>query len=123
MGQSELGDKNRPTMIRNILDVAVGSDIAEFLKELGCRKEFEFITKGFLFRKGRLKIIVGKLYRFEPGKSPQDCDPVTGSHYVEMNVVAPTGQDSVGEDMKTLAEQLKPLINLDKVDLQHRRIP
>ncbi|OXA57818.1 mediator of RNA polymerase II transcription subunit 18 isoform X2 [Folsomia candida] len=114
MGQAEIGDKNRPTMIRSTLDVAVGSDILEFLKELGCRREFDFITKGFLFRKGRLKIIVGKVYRYESGKSSQELEPVTQSHYVEMSVVAPTGQDTVGDDMKTLAEQLKPLIFLKK---------
>jgi len=117
MGQAELGDKNRPTMIRNTLDIAVGSDIVEFLKELGCRREFDFVTKGFLFRKGRLKIVVGKIYRYEAGNKPaNELEQVTGSHYVEMSVVAPTGQDAVGEDMKVLAEQLKPLINLDKVD-------
>jgi mediator of RNA polymerase II transcription subunit 18 len=121
MGQAELGDKNRPTMIRSTLDVAVGSDILEFLKELGCRREFDFITRGFIFRKGRLKLIVGKIFRYETGKTLNDLEPVTGSHYVEMSVVAPTGQDSVGEDMKTLAEQLRPLINLDKVE--HRRVP
>lgn len=86
-----MGDKNRPTMIRSTLDVAVGSDILEFLKELGCRREFDFITKGFLFRKGRLKIIVGKVYRYESGKSSQELEPLTPSHYVEMSVVAPTG--------------------------------
>jgi mediator of RNA polymerase II transcription subunit 18 len=121
MGQAEMGDKNRPTMIRNTLDIAVGSDIIEFLKELGCRREFDFITKGFLFRKGRLKIIVGKIFRYETGKATMDLEQVTGSHYVEMSVVAPTGQDAFGEDMKMLAEQLKPLINLDKVD--PRRLP
>ncbi|ODN06124.1 Mediator of RNA polymerase II transcription subunit 18 [Orchesella cincta] len=121
MGQPELGDKNRPTMVRSVLDIGVGSDIVEFLKELGCRREFDFITKGFIFRKGRLKIIVGKLYRSEAGKAPHELEPVSGSHYVEMSVVTPTGQDIVGEDMRNLAEQIKPLVNLDKVD--HRRLP
>lgn len=122
MGQPELGDKNRPTMVRSVLDIGVGADIYEFLKELGCRREFDFITKGYLFRKGRLKIIVGKLFRYEIGKgSAGELDPITGSHYVEMSVVTPTGQDVVGEDMRNLAEQLKPLVNLDKVD--HRRLP
>jgi mediator of RNA polymerase II transcription subunit 18 len=121
VGQPELGDKNRPTMVRSVLDVACGSDVVEFLKELGCRREFDFVSKGFIFRKGRLKIIVGKLLRYDPGKQPHDLEPVSGSHYVEMSVVTPSGQDAVGEDMRNLAEQLKPLITLDKVD--HRRLP
>jgi len=119
LGNPEMGDKNRPTMVRNVLDVACGSDVVEFLKELGCRREYDFITKGFIFRKGRLKILVGKLFRYETGKSAHDLEPVTNSHYVEMSVVTPSGQDVVGEDMKNLAEQLRPLVHLDKVD--HRR--
>jgi len=114
MGQPELG--NRATMVRSILDVACGSDILEFLKELGCRREFDFITKGFIFRKGKLKIIVGKVFRYESGKAVHELEAVTGSHYVEMSAVAPTGQDTVGEDIKTLSEQLRPLIHLDKVE-------
>jgi len=119
IGLPELGDKNRPTMVRNVLDVACGADVVEFLKELGCRRDFDFVTKGFLFRKGRLKITVAKLFRYDPSKStPQDVnlEAITGSHYVEMSVVTPSGQDIVGEDMKNLAEQLKPLVFLDKVD-------
>jgi mediator of RNA polymerase II transcription subunit 18 len=117
VGLPELGDKNRPTMIRNVLDVACGKEAFEFLKELGCRREFEFLTKGHIFRKGRLKITVGKLYKFDPTKSPDaTMEGITGSHYVEMSVVTPSGHDAVGDDMKTLAEQLKPLVLLDKVD-------
>lgn len=120
-GQPEMGDKNRPTMVRSVLDIGVGSDIVEFLKELGCRREFDFVTKGYIFRKGRLKVVVGKLFRSELGKGQQELEAVTNSHYVEMSVVTPTGQDIVGEDMKNMAEQLKPLVNLDKVD--SRRLP
>jgi len=119
VGNPEMGDKNRPTMVRSVLNVACGSDVVEFLKELGCRREYDFVTKGYIFRKGRLKILVGKLFRYEAGKSAHDLEPVTASHYVEMSVVTPSGQDVVGEDMKNLAEQLKPLVHLDKVD--HRR--
>ena len=118
LGSPELGDKSRPTMIRTILDISCGSDIVEFLKELGFRRDFDFVTKGYLFRKGRLKITVGKLFRYDSSKAPQDLEPVTGSHYVEMSIVTPGGQDVVGEDMKNLAEQLKPLIVLDKVDFR-----
>lgn len=48
-------------------------------------------------------------------------DVITGSYLVEMSVLAPSGQDAIGEDMKTFAEQLKPLVVLDKVD--YKRLP
>lgn len=120
LGNPELGDNTRPTVVRSILDIPCGSDIVDFLKELGCRREFDFISKGFIFRKGRIKIIVGKLFRYDSTKNPMDPEPVTGSHYVEMSVVAPSGQDTVGDDMKLMADQLKPLIILDKVDFNRR---
>ena len=35
-------------------------------------------------------------------------EPMTMSRLVELSVVAPSGSDSVAEDMRTFAEQLKP---------------
>jgi len=115
LGNPELGDKSRPTIVRSILDIPCASDIVEFLKELGCRREFDCVSKGFIFRKGRIKIVVAKFHRYDSSKNAADLEPVTGSHYVEMSVVAPSGQDTVGDDMKLMADQLKPLIVLDKV--------
>ena len=37
---------------------------------------------------------------------------------VELSVLAPSGNDSVAEDMKNFSDQLKPLVNLDKYDLR-----
>ena len=34
---------------------------------------------------------------------------------VELSVLAPSGNDSVAEDMKSFAEQLRPLVMLDKI--------
>ena len=46
IGQSELGDRNRPTLVRSSIDIACTSTIIEFLTELGCRVDFEYTTKG-----------------------------------------------------------------------------
>lgn len=40
--------------------------------------------------------------------SPSNLEPVSNSHLVELSVVAPQGQEQIGEDMKNFAEQLKP---------------
>ena len=34
---------------------------------------------------------------------------------VELSVLAPSGNDAVAEDMKSFAEQLRPLVMLDKI--------
>jgi len=43
-------------------------------------------------------------------------EPISQSHIVELSVVAPTGQENVGEEMRVFAEQLKPLVQLEKID-------
>lgn len=53
------------------------------------------------------------------GKPAEDF--VSQSYLVEMSVLAPSGQDAIGDDMKAFAEQLKPLVHLDKID--YKRLP
>lgn len=58
-----LGDKNQPTVLRSCLDIACTSNIVEFLSELGCHLEYEHVCKGYIFRKGRMKITMSKVFR------------------------------------------------------------
>lgn len=64
-----------------------------------------------------MKITVSKLIKIVPGKQ-QDManEPISQSYIVELSVVAPTGQENVGEEMRVFAEQLKPLVQLEKID-------
>lgn len=65
IGQPDLGDKNRPTVVRSSLDIACSGMLIDFLNELGCRIEFEYSVKGkyyniyiglkAFFRRGRHK--------------------------------------------------------------------
>ncbi|KAK7579804.1 hypothetical protein V9T40_000433 [Parthenolecanium corni] len=112
-------DKARPTIVRSSVDVAVTPTIVEYLTELGARLEFEYAARGYMFRKGRMKITVFKI-------NPASYDSINNkpeefvsqSYLVEMSVLAPTGQEAIGEEMKAFAEQLKPLVHLDKIDIK-----
>jgi len=115
VGQPEMSQK--ATIVRSCYDIACSSNVVEFLTELGCRLEYEFICKGSIFRKGRIKVTVSKVYK-TVGSSIENPEAVTGSHLVELSVLAPSGQDAVGEDMKNFADQLKPLVMLDKFDIR-----
>lgn len=57
------GDKMRPTIIRSSIDIGCSATVVEFLTELGCRMEFEYIARGYMFRKGRMKITVSKVFK------------------------------------------------------------
>ncbi|XKL67726.1 hypothetical protein PGB90_003217 [Kerria lacca] len=123
-GEPELGtgDKARPTIVRSSVDVAVTPSILEYLTELGARIEFEYVARGYMFRKGRMKITVSKIFKVSrEGQGSRPEDLVSQSYLVEMSVLAPSGQDAIGEDMKAFAEQLKPLVHLDKID--YKRLP
>jgi hypothetical protein len=56
------------------------------------------------------------------GKPAEGMEPMSQSYLVELSVLAPSGQDAIAEDMRSFAEQLRPLVQLEKVDykrLQH----
>lgn len=117
VGQQELGDKNRPTVVRSSIDMACSGTIVEFLTELGCRLDFEYIARGYMFRKGRMKITVSKIFKMGMSTKPNESmEPISQSYLVELSVLAPSGQDAIAEDMRVFAEQLRPLVQLEKID-------
>ncbi|XP_054711662.1 mediator of RNA polymerase II transcription subunit 18-like isoform X2 [Uloborus diversus] len=117
IGQPEIGDKNRATMIRSCIDVDSSNNVLQFLNELGFRLDYEYVLKGFMFRKGRMKVTVAKL---QQPNNPESIETVSQSYLVELSVVAPSGQEALADEMKAFSEQLKPLVQLDKID--HRRL-
>ncbi|XP_041365817.1 mediator of RNA polymerase II transcription subunit 18-like [Gigantopelta aegis] len=116
LGQPEIG--NRPTLVRACFDVACSDNVVQFLNEMGFRLDHEYVIQGHFFHKGRMKVTVSKIFRMlQPEKTDMsNLEPLSPSHLVELSVVAPAGQDKIGEDMKNFAEQLKPLVQLDKID-------
>lgn len=111
LGQAET-DRTKPTLVRSCIDVACTSSIVEYLNELGAMVEFEYRISGYMFRKGRMKITVAKVFK----GNVQKPEPISQSYLVELSVIAPIGQEQIGDEMKAFAEQLKPLVNLDKID-------
>lgn len=109
IGTPEVGDNKRPALVRASFDISCSPTIIDFLTEMGCRLEFEFTIRGYLFRKGRMKISVSKIFRINQ-------EPISQSYLVELSVLAPSGHDAIAEDMRQFAEKLKPLVQLEKID-------
>ncbi|XP_010581174.1 PREDICTED: mediator of RNA polymerase II transcription subunit 18 [Haliaeetus leucocephalus] len=116
LGQPEIGDKNRHALVRNCVDIATSDNLTDFLVEMGFRMDHEFVAKGHMFRKGIMKIVVYKIFRILMPGNTESIEPLSLSYLVELNVVAPAGQDVVSDDMRNFAEQLKPLVHLEKID-------
>lgn len=121
IGQPELGDQNRPTMLRSSIDVACTPNLLEFLTDLGFKQDYEYIAKGFIFRKGRMKVLLYKVFKnLGQLKSGESWEPVSASHLVELSVLAPQGHDQVANDVRHFADHLKPLVQMEKMD--YRRL-
>ncbi|KAL0604998.1 Mediator of RNA polymerase II transcription subunit 18 [Plecturocebus cupreus] len=116
LGQPEMGDKNRHALVRNCVDIATSENLTDFLMEMGFRMDHEFVAKGHLFRKGIMKIMVYKIFRILVPGNTDSTEALSLSYLVELSVVAPAGQDMVSDDMRNFAEQLKPLVHLEKID-------
>lgn len=121
LGQPEVGDKNRHALVRNCVDVSASPSLPEFLNEMGFRMDHEFVTSGHIFRKGAMKVVVCNVSRVQVPGNTESTERMSNSHLVELSVLAPGGQDTVSEDMRSFAEQLKPLIHLEKMDPSKQR--
>lgn len=83
--------------------------------------DHEFVTSGHIFRKGAMKVVVCNVSRVLVPGNTENTERMSLSHLVELSVLAPAGQDTVSEDMRSFAEQLKPLIHLEKIDPSKQR--
>ncbi|XP_069479038.1 mediator of RNA polymerase II transcription subunit 18 isoform X1 [Ambystoma mexicanum] len=116
LGQPEMGDKSRHALVRNCVDIATSDNLMEFLLEMGFRLDHEFVAQGHIFKRGSMKIVVYKIFRLLAPGSTDSIEALSLSYLVELSVVAPAGQDIISEEMRNFAEQLKPLVHLEKID-------
>lgn len=121
LGQPEVGDKSRHALVRNCVDVAASHSLPEFLNEMGFRMDHEFVANGHIFRKGAMKVVVSKLSRILVPGNTENTERLSLSCLVELSLLAPAGQDTASEEMRSFAEQLKPLVHLEKIDPSKQR--
>lgn len=119
IGTTETGDRAKSSLIRSCVTVASSKDPSRFLDDLGFKLQNELVTKGFFFRKGRVKITVTKLHKHMPTQEPSKVDPISQSHLVEVSVFAPASQEKAGDEVRQFCEQLKPLVAFD---VDHRKL-
>lgn len=123
LGTTE-SEKTKSVSTRQYIDVCTSDTVIPVLEYMGFRLDHEFVVKGNLFRKGRMKIVVSKIYKMLTQGKVDQIEALTGSHVVEVSVVGQPGAgaqgatDPIGDDMKAFAEMLKPLVVLEKVDVR-----
>lgn len=116
LGNPEIGDRNRLTTVRTCVEVNCNQDVCNFLQELGFSVDYEFVSQGWLFKKGRLKATVTKIYRVLNSGKVDQLTPISKSHLVEVSTISGSSNEQAANEVHGFSEQLKPLVNLDKID-------
>ncbi|XP_071954944.1 mediator of RNA polymerase II transcription subunit 18-like isoform X2 [Antedon mediterranea] len=116
LGQPEMGDKSRGAAMRSYLDTCTGPNLPDFLTEIGFKMDYEVVCKGYMFRKGKMKITITKVFKIVNPGSFDKLEAVSNSHLVELSVVVSAASDAITEDIKSFSEQLKPIVTMEKVD-------
>jgi mediator of RNA polymerase II transcription subunit 18 len=118
VSKPEINESN-PTAIRTCIDVAVTNNVVEFITMMGFRMDYDFIARGYMFKKGAIKVSVIKIFKLKYTK--KCCEPnletLTRSYLVEASIMAPTGQVVEAEEIRLFAEKLRPIVHLEKIDL------
>lgn len=116
IGSPELGDKTRLSTVRTCVEVNCTQNVCPFLQELGFTMDYEFVSQGWLFKKNRLKATVAKICRLVNPLNAEQLVPLSKSHLVEVSTISSSGNEQAGNEIHSFSEQLKPLVNLDKID-------
>lgn len=65
---------------------------------------------------------MAKIYRLKQlGMPTGDKEALTNSHFVELSITAAFGQDAVAQDLKIFADQMRPIVNLEKSDFNRNQ--
>jgi len=66
-----------------------------------------------------LKITVSKISKVDVPGHIDTAQKLTNSHLVELSASAPMGEMVVAKSIRDFADQLKPLVQLEKIDCTH----
>ncbi|KHN80685.1 Mediator of RNA polymerase II transcription subunit 18 [Toxocara canis] len=119
-------DTTCPTIIRKSIDSLIYShDMMEFVKTLGLRMDYEYITKGYLFTKGNIKIVIDNITRTEKTGTydPNLLKPLSDSLLIEMSVAQPDSKEYIttAKMLRDFADQLLPICDMQKVEYWRRQ--
>lgn len=116
LGNVEGMDKNRAATMRSCIEVEASDNISNFLEQMGFKFDYETILRGYLFRKGNMRITVSRLHKILQKGDFSNIQPITNSYLVELTLNTLVQQDALCDEMNTFSEYLKPIVVLDKIE-------
>lgn len=117
-GTSDVSDHSRPVGIRTCIQSGTSPELPNFLTAIGFQKDFELIIKGHVFQKEEMKIIISQFFSVLARKDSSEQQPISKDYLIELSAINPKYDEKLAEKMKNFAEQLKPLVFFEKVNLE-----
>uniref|UniRef100_A0A1I8A927 Mediator of RNA polymerase II transcription subunit 18 n=1 Tax=Steinernema glaseri TaxID=37863 RepID=A0A1I8A927_9BILA len=122
-------DATCPTIVRKCIDsviqTPVNTQMMEFVKALGLRIDFEYLSQGYLFTKQNVKVIIERMQKTEKTGSyhEQDLKYISDSHLVTLTMSLPENSDylSAAKYLREFGDQLAPLTQMEKIDYWIRK--
>jgi len=120
IGVPELSNTN--VVVRKTIDSLVYSNnMMEFVKSLGLRIDYEYVSEGCLFTCGtygqRIKILVYRILTTESTGVYSNLKQYGDSYLVEASIILPEGHPhgNASKALKDLSDELFPLCKLEKI--------
>ncbi|CAD5222250.1 unnamed protein product [Bursaphelenchus xylophilus] len=119
---SQEPDPKCPVIVRKCIDSCINStNMMEFLKALGLRMDYEYLTDGVIYTWGNIRIVVARItYTTKTGRYDQESRTrfAEESLFVEASTVLPEQADYMpaAKQLRDFADQLEPLCKLEKSD-------
>ncbi|CAD5216939.1 unnamed protein product [Bursaphelenchus okinawaensis] len=119
---SQEPDPKCPVIVRKCVDSFISShNMMDFLKALGLRMDYEYLTDGVLFTWGNIKVYVTRItYTNTTGKYEQEnrFRLSEDALFVEASTTLPEQADynQAAKQLRDFADQLEPLCKMQKMD-------
>ena len=114
-GQTDSADSSRLVALRTCVQAGTSEELPKFLRSIGFKKDFELVSRGHVFKKGDMRIIISKFYNPQRDPiQPEDYEPLAKEYLVELSAIRPKFCEDLAKEMHSFAEQLKPLVYFEK---------
>jgi Med18 protein len=118
------GEKSVAT-VRSVHECKVGANVLQFLAVLGYEERYELVRKGqaFYYEPGDCMVSVTRVCRFEQKRDVDSATPIDERTWlVEATTRVPVDSVERGcRNLGRLAEQLAPVVVLEKHDRRNKR--
>lgn len=114
-----INHKSFHVTLRNRVDIISSDKTIVFFNEIGFKKDYEFICKGWMYSKMNIKVKIIQLYKkLNDNDNIVSYEPICDSYLVEMSLISTTSTNSEehAKQLLQFSQKLIPFVSLVKID-------